>query len=146
MYSLGSNSNPEDRTMKGIHIAYLLLIALLTVQLACSSHSDSDDEGADAGDTHSGDTGASDTPPDPRIGGDGDNPSDLGDAGNTEDGGGGDRGETVDIPVTPDDVKAVAPSVLPHRMILSSAARLAGSTGRTLVSDILSSVPVPIER
>ena len=90
--------------MKGIHIAYLLLIALLTVQLACSSHSDSDDEGADAGDTHSGDTGASDTPPDPRIGGDGDNPSDLGDAGNTEDGGGGDRGETVDIPVTPDDV------------------------------------------
>ena len=47
---------------------------------------------------------------------------------------------------TPDDVKALAPSVLPHRMILSSAARLRGSTADHLVADILSSVSVPIER
>ena len=48
--------------------------------------------------------------------------------------------------VTPDDVKAMAPSVLPHRMILSSAARLKESSGEQLVAEILSSVSVPIER
>ena len=48
--------------------------------------------------------------------------------------------------VTPDDVKAMAPSVLPHRLILSSEARLKETTGEQLVAEILSSVPVPIER
>jgi len=47
--------------------------------------------------------------------------------------------------VTPDDVKRLAPSVLPHRMILSSTARLRGSTAEQLVAEILDSVPVPIE-
>ena len=48
--------------------------------------------------------------------------------------------------VTPDDVKALAPSVLPHRMILNSTARLRGSTDEQVVEEILSSTPVPIER
>ena len=48
--------------------------------------------------------------------------------------------------VTPDDVKTLAPSVLPHRMILSSTARLRGSTAEQLVAEILSSVSVPIVR
>ena len=48
--------------------------------------------------------------------------------------------------VTPDDVKGLAPSVLPHRMILSSTARLRGNSAEQLVDEILSSVPVPIER
>ena len=46
--------------------------------------------------------------------------------------------------VTPDDVKTLAPSVLPHRMILSSTARLRGNTAEQELSEILSSVPVPI--
>ncbi len=48
--------------------------------------------------------------------------------------------------VSPDDVKKMAPSVLPHRMILSSTARLRGNSATQLVTDILSAVPVPIER
>ena len=47
--------------------------------------------------------------------------------------------------VTPDDVKAMAPSVLPHRLILNSTSRLKGSTAEQIVENILSSVPVPIE-
>lgn len=47
--------------------------------------------------------------------------------------------------VTPDDVKMMAPSVLAHRMILSSTARLRGSTDLEIVGEILDSVPVPIE-
>lgn len=46
--------------------------------------------------------------------------------------------------VTPDDVKTLAPSVLPHRMILSSTARLRGNTAEQELSEILSAVPVPI--
>ncbi len=48
--------------------------------------------------------------------------------------------------VTPDDVKTMAPSVLPHRMILNSTARLRGTTAEQLVEEILSTVEVPIER
>ena len=48
--------------------------------------------------------------------------------------------------VTPDDVKVLAPSVLPHRMILSSTARLRGSSTDQLIAEVLSSLPVPIER
>jgi len=48
--------------------------------------------------------------------------------------------------VTPDDVKAMAESVLAHRMILTSNSRLRGRTTEQVVADVLGSVPVPIER
>jgi len=47
--------------------------------------------------------------------------------------------------VLPDDVKAMAPYVLPHRLILSTQARLRGRDVDELVRDILDRVPVPIE-
>ena len=46
---------------------------------------------------------------------------------------------------TPDDVKTMAPVVLPHRTILSSSARLRGDSSEQVVGEILASVPVPIE-
>jgi len=46
---------------------------------------------------------------------------------------------------TPDDVKTMAPVVLPHRIILSSSARLRGDSSEQVVGEILASVPVPIE-
>ena len=48
--------------------------------------------------------------------------------------------------VTPDDVKAMAESVLAHRMILTSNSRLRGRTTEQIVNEVLGSVPVPIER
>ena len=48
--------------------------------------------------------------------------------------------------VTPDDVKLLARSVLPHRLILSSAARLRGNSADQIVDDVLDTVEVPIER
>ena len=48
--------------------------------------------------------------------------------------------------VTPDDVKLLARSVLPHRLILSSTARLRGNSADQIVSDVLDTVAVPIER
>lgn len=48
--------------------------------------------------------------------------------------------------VTPDDVKLLARSVLPHRLILSSTARLRGNTADQIVDDVLNTVAVPIER
>jgi MoxR-like ATPase len=48
--------------------------------------------------------------------------------------------------VTPDDVKAVVPHVLPHRMVLTSTARLRGRSTENVVREIMASVPVPIER
>ena len=47
---------------------------------------------------------------------------------------------------TPDDVKMLAPSVLSHRMILSTAASLKGTTAEQIVQELLSTVAVPIER
>jgi MoxR-like ATPase len=47
---------------------------------------------------------------------------------------------------TPDDVKAMAQSVLAHRMIPTSSSRLRGRTPEQIVDDVLGSVPVPIER
>jgi len=47
--------------------------------------------------------------------------------------------------VLPDDVKAVAPYVLPHRMVLSSQARLRGRDASAVLDDILRAVPVPLE-
>jgi len=48
--------------------------------------------------------------------------------------------------VTPDDVKALAAPVLAHRMILTTNSRVRGRTTEETVQDVLSSVPVPIER
>ena len=48
--------------------------------------------------------------------------------------------------VTPDDVKALAIPVLGHRLILSSSARLRGSTPEEVVGELLLMAPVPIER
>ncbi len=47
--------------------------------------------------------------------------------------------------VLPDDVKAMAPHVLPHRVILSTQARLRGRDAEELVADVLQRVPVPVE-
>ncbi len=47
--------------------------------------------------------------------------------------------------VLPDDVKAMAPHVLPHRLILSTQTRLRGREVEDLISDVLNRVPVPVE-
>jgi len=47
--------------------------------------------------------------------------------------------------VLPDDVKRLAPAVLTHRMIASAQARLRGRGAADIVSDIVHSVPVPVE-
>jgi MoxR-like ATPase len=47
--------------------------------------------------------------------------------------------------VIPDDVKAMAPHVLTHRLMISSQAQLRGRRMEDLVSDIVSAVPVPVE-
>lgn len=44
---------------------------------------------------------------------------------------------------TPDDVLAVAPYTLPHRITLSGDARFAGKTASSVLDDILKSVPMP---
>ena len=48
--------------------------------------------------------------------------------------------------VTPDDVKELAESVLSHRIIPNSTSRLRGRTAELIVEEILTAVPVPIER
>lgn len=48
--------------------------------------------------------------------------------------------------VLPDDVKAMAPQVCPHRMILSSGARLRDRTAIEVVGEVLRSVAAPVER
>ncbi len=47
--------------------------------------------------------------------------------------------------VLPDDVKRMAPFVLPHRLILSTQARLRGRDAGDLLGDLLERVPVPVE-
>jgi MoxR-like ATPase len=46
--------------------------------------------------------------------------------------------------VDPDDVKAVAPSVLAHRLILAPEARASGQGAEELVSDVVERTPVPV--
>ncbi|MBV8151110.1 MAG: MoxR family ATPase, partial [Candidatus Eremiobacteraeota bacterium] len=46
---------------------------------------------------------------------------------------------------TPDDVKAAAPLVLPHRLIVAPDAEIEGITAADVVTDILAHVPVPRE-
>ena len=48
--------------------------------------------------------------------------------------------------VTPDDVKGMAPYVLPHRLLLTSNSRLRGRTADQIVGEVLNAIPVPIER
>jgi len=48
--------------------------------------------------------------------------------------------------VRPDGVKAVAPAVLRHRLILRPQTRLSGVTPDTIIGDILRRVEVPVER
>jgi MoxR-like ATPase len=43
----------------------------------------------------------------------------------------------------PDDVKAVAPPILRHRMILKPEADLEGITPDQIISELLGAVPVP---
>ncbi|GAB7039012.1 MULTISPECIES: AAA family ATPase [Catenuloplanes] len=45
--------------------------------------------------------------------------------------------------VLPDDVKAVAPAVLCHRLVLAPVAAIQGVTAGSVVADLLASVPVP---
>ncbi|MDA0270474.1 MAG: MoxR family ATPase [Chloroflexi bacterium] len=46
--------------------------------------------------------------------------------------------------VRPDDVKRMAPAVLPHRLLLSSNTRLRGRTAEDVLDEIMQTVPVPI--
>ncbi|MBA2446463.1 MAG: MoxR family ATPase [Chloroflexi bacterium] len=48
--------------------------------------------------------------------------------------------------VTPDDVKALAPSVFSHRMIVQPAARVKDVNGQVIVDDITATLPVPGSR
>jgi MoxR-like ATPase len=47
--------------------------------------------------------------------------------------------------VLPDDVKAMAPHVLTHRMILSSQAQLRGRKPEELVAAVVNTVKAPVE-
>ena len=46
--------------------------------------------------------------------------------------------------VLPDDVVAVAPAVLGHRLLLDVDRQLRGSTAEQVVAGLLTSVPVPL--
>jgi MoxR-like ATPase len=48
--------------------------------------------------------------------------------------------------VTADDVKAMAPAVLQHRMLLRPEVELQGRTAQDLLAGLLSAVPVPQQR
>ena len=48
--------------------------------------------------------------------------------------------------VLPDDVKVLAEPVLAHRLIINPAARMREVTGRTIVEELLNTVPVPGSR
>lgn len=45
--------------------------------------------------------------------------------------------------VLPDDIKSLAPHILPHRVMVSPAARLTDVSARKIVKEILDSLPVP---
>ena len=48
--------------------------------------------------------------------------------------------------VQPDDVKAMAPYVLSHRIVIKPQSRLRGGIAEDIVDNILESVPVPVEQ
>ena len=45
--------------------------------------------------------------------------------------------------VIPDDIKAIAPAVLAHRVLLTPSARMREVTQETVINDVLSQLPVP---
>jgi MoxR-like ATPase len=45
--------------------------------------------------------------------------------------------------VTPDDVKDVAPIVIPHRLIVQPEAEIEGATAASVLGEVLAAVPVP---
>ena len=47
--------------------------------------------------------------------------------------------------VLPDDVKTVAPTVLCHRIMIAPQAQLRGRNAQELITDIVTTVPVPVE-
>jgi MoxR-like ATPase len=47
--------------------------------------------------------------------------------------------------VLPDDVKALAPHVFAHRLMIAPQAQLRGRNAGQLIEDIVSAVPVPVE-
>lgn len=47
--------------------------------------------------------------------------------------------------VQPDDVKRLAPSVLAHRLLTTTRARLRGSASEAIIKEILEATPVPVE-
>jgi MoxR-like ATPase len=47
--------------------------------------------------------------------------------------------------VLPDDIKHVAPYVLCHRLMISPQSQLRGRTAHQLITDIVTTVPVPVE-
>ncbi len=47
--------------------------------------------------------------------------------------------------VQPDDVKRLAPSVLAHRLLTTTRARLRGSESIAIIKEILDVTPVPVE-
>ena len=48
--------------------------------------------------------------------------------------------------VQPDDVKHLAPAVLMHRLIMRTRTRSFGSSAQTVLTEIVNSIPVPVER
>jgi MoxR-like ATPase len=53
------------------------------------------------------------------------------------------RGRTF---VLPDDIKTLAPAVVPHRLILATQARLRERTAAEVAEEILAAVPAPVEQ
>ena len=47
--------------------------------------------------------------------------------------------------VIPDDVKAMAPPVLTHRLVVNPQTRLRGRIPEDVVREIVDTVPVPVE-
>jgi len=47
--------------------------------------------------------------------------------------------------VQPDDVKRLAPGVLAHRLLTTTRARVRGSAAEAIITEIMTSVPVPVE-
>lgn len=47
--------------------------------------------------------------------------------------------------VTPDDIKALAPAVLAHRLVMTAESRLRGHTRERVIEETLAQAPVPVE-
>lgn len=47
--------------------------------------------------------------------------------------------------VIPDDIKQLAPSVLVHRILTTTRARLRGGASEAIIQEIISTIPVPVE-